>query len=237
MNPRSAGRKTIRLRDEQVEDEMGRRVQQITRAVVIPPRPKQGHTAEDALNKARKELELLQEFFGRDHSGAILALQYGSGEDVRTASLSLNLQGGMAVLLLRLLCVRHLALDYANTSSSYEQIPAKRRRHGSTEKFIEERGLPESQTKRALKVGQKFLDIERNTGIAGISAVLMTAWYMFEHLYSDEIERLVKLLLAGACPDLFEIAQRLSDFLSIYQRFYSRLVTRVIQKIHRQSND
>jgi hypothetical protein len=199
------------------------------------------HTAEEVLDKASKELVMVKELLlERDNSATIISLQCRSDEDIRTASLSLSLEDGIVIHLLRILCVRYLTQEYLKGFKkplSYDKTPAKRRRNGSTEKFIERLGLPLSQTRKALKIGQKFLDIEHHTSISGISLVLMSAWYMFEHLFSDEIARLVKIFLDGVYPELTEAAQLLSDFLFVYQDLYDRHVNKIRETFSQAQQD
>jgi hypothetical protein len=117
---------------------------QITRAVVTPSKPTMRHTAERVLSKVINELEIVKELlFELDNSEAIVSLQRGSHGDVRIAALSLSLEGGSVVLLLRLLTVRYLTQEHLRRLS-HERIPVKRPRSASTEKFIKEMGLPPS---------------------------------------------------------------------------------------------
>jgi hypothetical protein len=214
-------RKRIQLHDEA----KGRNIQRITQTVINARVPRR-HAAEDVLNKANDDLELLQEFLGKDHSIIIQTLVVDSDRHARIAFWSIDSGDRMLNLFFRLLCTRDLTTEYIYTSSNYRQGAARGRRHGSTMTFIRDRGLPERPTKNALKVGQKLLDIERQTDIPGISLVLMPAWYMFERF--SEVEILATLLLHGDYAELKDVAHIMSKVLSFYQRWYSRRLHSVI---------
>jgi hypothetical protein len=166
----------------------------------------QRRTAEDILDKGLADLEVIQEFLEIDHTAEVYYFRAPPGVHSRTAAYNITSKSH-PLNLLRLLCVRDIAIDYTHAWQD-----------GTIEYFIMARGLPEGTTKKALKMGQKWIDLEEQSGIPGISLGLMTTWYMFEH-YSD-IDELVKLLWSDKYRKLRAYYPCMSPKLSIYQGLY-----------------
>ncbi|EEA18481.1 hypothetical protein PMAA_102580 [Talaromyces marneffei ATCC 18224] len=176
----------------------------------------QRRTAEDILEKGLADLEITQEFLEIDHTAEVYHFRAPPGVHPRTAAYNITSKSH-PLNLLRLLCVRDLAIDY--THAWQDPDPSLRARvHGTTEYFIVARGLPEGTTKKALKIGQKWIDLEKKSGIPGISLVLMSAWYMLEH-FSD-IDDLVRLLWCDEYKKLRAYSACMSLKLAAYQRLY-----------------
>lgn len=133
-------------------------------------------TAEDILGKAADDVEIVQEWLEMDHTATFYRFQVPSGENARAAAYSSRPES-QPFHLLRLHCARDLAIDYMHV---WKRSTLPERRYGSTGGFVQNRGLPEGITRKALKIGQKFIELEKQCGIPGISLVLITAWYMFE---------------------------------------------------------
>jgi hypothetical protein len=176
----------------------------------------QRHKPEDLLAKALEDLEITQEFLEIDHTAAIHQFQCPPEEHLRTAPYN-SISISQPLNLLRILCVRDLALDYIYAWQGSKPL-LQRRRYGTIDPFAAERGLPEGVTRKALKIGQKLIDLESQCGIPGISLVLLPAWYMFEHF--SEVEELAKLILSDEFETFRHYCVLASLILSTYQKLY-----------------
>jgi hypothetical protein len=183
----------------------------------------QRHTAEDILEKGLADLEIIQEFLEIDHTAEVYHLRVPRGVHPRTAAYNITSKSH-PLNLLRLLCVRDLAIDYRHAWQDSKQF-LRAKVHGSTEHFIVDRGLPEGTTKKALKIGQKWIDLEEQSGIPGISLGLMSAWYMLEHC--SDIGKLAKLVWLDEYRELRDFSACMSPKLATYQGLYSAAYTRL----------
>lgn len=202
-----------------------------------PTRPKKSFTAEKVLQKARTELESLRQFLKHDLTRIARSIKIGPGEDPRTSSVSAS--ATLPDRFRRLLCVRSLRSRHLR---SWHDLPENRgktqvpdissRTEGWTESFINKyKFLDKKRAKQGLKIGYQINDMERNTNIAGISVVLMPAWYMFEHFYPQERERLRNLLHGKAYERLLETAKWATPLLETYQLIYDHHVDQHYQKM------
>jgi hypothetical protein len=174
------------------------------------------HTPEDILDKALADFEITQEFLEIDHTAEIYYFQAPVGEHPRTAAYNIKSKSH-PLNLPRLLCVRDLAIDYTHTWQDSEQR-LRAKVHGTIDSFVVARGLPEGITRKALKIGQKLIDLEKQSGIPGISLVLMSAWYMLEHF--SKIDELVELLWSDKYIKICSYGACMSPKISTYQGLY-----------------
>lgn len=170
-------------------------------------------TAEDILEKGLSDLTIIQEFLEIDHTAEVYHFRAPPDEHTRVAAYH-YISKSHPLNLIRLLCVRDLAIDYRHVWQNSEQAL-----HDSTiDHYIMCRKLPKETTKKALKIGQKWIDLEQQSGIPGISLGLMTAWYMLEH-FSDT-GKLVELLRHDKNRKIRTYYACVSPKLSTYQGLY-----------------
>jgi hypothetical protein len=179
----------------------------------------QRHTAKGILDKVLEDEEIIREFLEKEHTDTVYHSRRPPGENARTAAYNAQ-PDNQPFNLLRLLCVRDLAIDYMHI---WQRSKLQGRRYGTIDGFVQKRGLPDGITRKALKIGQKLIDLENQCGISGVSLVLLPAWYMFEHF--SEIEELARLLLSDQLDGLRSYSVSMSAVLSTYQELYLLTIT------------
>lgn len=219
----SATKVFIGLSDDQIQHygfQMQRVVNRINRVI----KPQLG-TAESLIWITNENREAVKEFFLEDQTWTILRFSYEAGQDPRTAALSLRSGDGnpLEVLFLRLLACRYMAMGRRQFTAvkGWKREGASRPRSkaaGTGRSFIREKKLPfKNQTEDGLKRGDKFLDIEEGVGVPEISLFLLPALSRFDHVHSDEVQRLVGMI----SNTLEDYATYLSGFLHEFQSLYN----------------
>lgn len=160
---------------------------------------------EEILFKIEKNLQIIENFFQRDQSFALLKFNLNPHtDDARLVALLPRIDGErfLEAQLRRLLGTRSLALRRAADDSV------------SNSQFLSREGLDDTELD-ALRQGLRTREIESGVGSEGISLLILPCFAQLLRLTQDEVQVLIKTL---SQPRFLLVADMLTPLLHFYQQ-------------------
>jgi hypothetical protein len=199
---------------------------------------KRAKLAKDILDYARESLSDLIAFLRHDQTPLISDIRKSKQHDdpstiCLVAETAKKGKPAPQELFLRLLALRSLSTGYAEWmqqklghSTLKWGDTGHPENHGLCKEYIREKRLPDtSRTRGWFESGLKFLRIEKEVGIPGLSLTLMFALPKFQHFYDLEVSNAITMLRGESYADIIQVACRLTPLLVGYNDFYDYVIS------------